>query len=86
MKELPSLFIEVQDSNNRLYTSQDFELEHCSLTPDGKAIKVNVEDIKTTLKTSTKTKEGKNSIKIYGNNNIVSINPETGNLIQVNPF
>lgn len=47
---------------------------------------VNVEDIKTTLKTSTKTKEGKNSIKIYGNNNIVSINPETGNLIQVNPF
>lgn len=46
---------------------------------------VNVEDIKTTLQTATKYKEKDESIKIYGEKSIVSINPKTGRLIQVNP-
>lgn len=46
---------------------------------------VNVEDIKTTLQTATKYKEKDKSIKIYGEKTIVSINPKTGRLIQVNP-
>ena len=46
---------------------------------------VNVEDIKTTLQTATKYKEKDKSIKIYGEKSIVSINPKTGRLIQVNP-
>lgn len=46
---------------------------------------VNVEDIKATLQTATKYKEKDKSIKIYGEKTIVSINPKTGRLIQVNP-
>lgn len=46
---------------------------------------VNVEDIKTTLQIATKYKEKDKSIKIYGEKSIVSINPKTGRLIQVNP-
>lgn len=46
---------------------------------------VNIEDIKTTLQTATKYKEKDKSIKIYGEKSIVSINPKTGRLIQVNP-
>lgn len=46
---------------------------------------VNVEDIKTTLQTATKYKEKDKSIKIFGEKSIVSINPKTGRLIQVNP-
>lgn len=47
---------------------------------------VNVEDIKSTLSTPVRKVSNENSIKLYGKNNIVSINPKTGKLIQVNPF
>ena len=46
---------------------------------------VSISDIKETLIKSQEIKVNEKSIKIYGENNIVSINPETGNLIQVNP-
>ena len=48
---------------------------------------VNIEDTKETLLTSTDIVKSKrnDSLKIYGKKCIVSINPNTGNLIQVNP-
>ena len=44
---------------------------------------VSVEEIENTLKTSKKFKIKDKSFKVYGKNNIVSINQDTGNLIQV---
>ena len=48
---------------------------------------VDIPDIKKTLlsKTAKHVTKG-DSVKIYGENNLVSINPKTGRLIQVNPF
>ena len=48
---------------------------------------VDIPDVKATLRNkSAKCIVKENSIKIYGENNIVSINPRTGRLIQVNPI
>ncbi len=49
---------------------------------------VNIKDILDTINNSEDFKMSKknNSIKIIGKNNIVSINPKTGNLIQTNPY
>ncbi|MEG0872939.1 MAG: hypothetical protein RSE00_00805 [Clostridia bacterium] len=47
---------------------------------------VGIEEIKNTLTTSKRFKTLEKSIKIYGVKNIVSVNPQAGNLIQVNPF
>ena len=49
---------------------------------------VELADIEKTIKESNKFKTSKKngSIKIIGENNIVSINPKTGNLIQTNPY
>ena len=48
---------------------------------------VDIPEVKgTLLNKSAQYKEKDNSIKIYGENCIVSINQHTGQLVQVNPF
>ena len=47
---------------------------------------VSIEDIKETLSNPVKKVVKENSVKLYGTNNIVSYNPKTKTLIQVNPF
>lgn len=51
---------------------------------------VEILDIKNTLISPNKVGEirivnGDKSIKLYGDNNMVTVNPDTGNLVQVNP-
>lgn len=56
--ELPKIFLQVKDQNSKLYTSEDYILENCTLNSDGTSVTINEETTSASVSISGGTANG----------------------------